>query len=185
MEERMNEDEKSMVFADEAKLGLHEMLLVLLISSMTVLGLIVFWGSVGENVQKNQSYAGDAFWGSLLLVALVGFVVFFLLGWLPDSKRQAVKQCIAVAEKIGLELSPLQWTELESKLTAGTVLLEFVAILEEKRPELIRDGAFLTGVSKNACRAVVADIWDNYIPAQVESNPSKPRRFINFLTRAF
>lgn len=103
----------------------------------------------------------------LVLTAVVLSTVFGVFGYAftymvyTSAKEMAVKQCLAVAEKIGCRLSNNQIIELVSSTYAQDVFETFVGMFEDLVPDVIPKGFFAGagGVSEDSRRSLIEHLW--------------------------
>jgi hypothetical protein len=156
MEAAVSEAEKDGFFRKESKIGLIVLLACLALLGLT--SLMWIWMGFAARDGDMVSVVTESFLGAMF--AAFSATAFFSA--LVETKRTAVKQCLAVAEKFELDLTKWQVYELATKWSAMGVFKLFVAFVQQTKPELIPAGTFISTGGKltaTACRKLVEHLW--------------------------
>ena len=97
----------------------------------------------------------------LLAIALLLFALLLAVNVTKAARDLAVKQCVAVSEKVGCRLNRAHFIELILEGYAEGVFETFVGMLEDMAQGAIPEGFFAGAGDRNnkSCRHLVEYLW--------------------------
>ena len=149
MEAVLSFNEKKDLFKEKARVGKFEVFVKSICLCWSA--LFLFWGANGNNIQD-----------VILGFAFAAFAILWFAWSVSSSKVLAVKQCLAVAEKHSIQLTPWQVRSLEANIAAMDVFKQFAEIVDLTKKSLVPEGSFIGsgGMTGESCRNLVRHLWE-------------------------